>query len=90
MLVVDDVQPGSEADGKLSPGDMLIAIDGKPVPEFFALERGARRQRRPADQGRDPARRRADRVTLARAGSARHHARRIPRVRRSGRAHAVL
>jgi S1-C subfamily serine protease len=39
MLVVDDVQPGSEADGKLSPGDLLIAIDGKPVPEFFALER---------------------------------------------------
>ena len=39
MLVVDDVQPGSQADGKLSPGDMLIAIDGKSVPEFFALER---------------------------------------------------
>ncbi len=39
MLVVDDVQPGSEADGKLSPGDILISIDGKPVPEFFALER---------------------------------------------------
>ncbi|HMD74996.1 MAG TPA: S1C family serine protease, partial [Steroidobacteraceae bacterium] len=39
MLVVDDVQPGSEAGGKLSPGDILIAIDGKPVPEFFSLER---------------------------------------------------
>jgi S1-C subfamily serine protease len=39
MLVVDDVQPGSEADGKLSPGDILISIDGKPVPEFFALEK---------------------------------------------------
>ena len=39
MLVVDDVQPGSESGGKLSPGDILIAIDGKPVPEFFALER---------------------------------------------------
>ena len=38
MLVVDDVQPGSAADGVLSPGDILIAIDGKPVPEFFALE----------------------------------------------------
>jgi S1-C subfamily serine protease len=38
MLVVDDVQPGSVADGILSPGDMLISIDGKPVPEFFALE----------------------------------------------------
>jgi S1-C subfamily serine protease len=38
MLVVDDVQPGSGADGVLSPGDMLVAIDGKPVPEFFSLE----------------------------------------------------
>jgi S1-C subfamily serine protease len=38
MLVVDDVQPGSGADGILSPGDILISIDGKPVPEFFALE----------------------------------------------------
>ena len=38
MLVVDDVQPGSAADGVLSPGDILIAIDGKPVPEFFTLE----------------------------------------------------
>jgi S1-C subfamily serine protease len=38
MLVVDEVQPGSAADGVLSPGDILVAIDGKPVPEFFALE----------------------------------------------------
>jgi S1-C subfamily serine protease len=38
MLVVDDVQPGSPADGLLSPGDILITIDGKPVPEFFTLE----------------------------------------------------
>ncbi len=38
MLVVDDVLPGSGADGVLSPGDILVAIDGKPVPEFFALE----------------------------------------------------
>jgi pro-apoptotic serine protease NMA111 len=38
MLVVDDVQPGSAADGILSPGDILVAIDGKPIPEFFALE----------------------------------------------------
>jgi S1-C subfamily serine protease len=38
MLVVDSVQPGSAAAGKLSPGDILIAIDGKPVPEFFTLE----------------------------------------------------
>jgi S1-C subfamily serine protease len=38
MLVVDDVQPGSGADGKLMPGDILVAINGKPIPEFFALE----------------------------------------------------
>ncbi len=38
MLVVDGVQPGSGADGVLSPGDILVAIDGKPIPEFFALE----------------------------------------------------
>ncbi len=38
MLVVEDVQPGSVADGLLAPGDILVAIDGKPVPEFFALE----------------------------------------------------
>jgi S1-C subfamily serine protease len=38
MLVVDDVQPGSAADGVLSPGDILVSIDGKPIPEFFSLE----------------------------------------------------
>ncbi len=38
MLVVDDVQPGSGADGVLAPGDILVAVDGKPIPEFFALE----------------------------------------------------
>src|ERR1700682_1977816 len=38
MLVVNDVQPGSPADGVLSPGDILASIGGQPVPEFFALE----------------------------------------------------
>jgi pro-apoptotic serine protease NMA111 len=38
MLVVDEVQPGSAADGVLSPGDILVGLNGKPVPEFFALE----------------------------------------------------
>ena len=38
MLVVDDVQPGSGADGILAPGDILVAVDGKPIPEFFSLE----------------------------------------------------
>ena len=30
-LVVDEVQPGSAADGVLLPGDILVGIDGKPV-----------------------------------------------------------
>src|SRR6266404_4237655 len=38
MLVVDDVQPGSSADGILAPGDILVAVGGKPIPEFFSLE----------------------------------------------------
>jgi S1-C subfamily serine protease len=38
MLVVEDAQPGSAADGVLAPGDILVAIDGKPIPEFFTLE----------------------------------------------------
>ncbi|GAC1302021.1 MAG: hypothetical protein NVSMB10_02410 [Steroidobacteraceae bacterium] len=38
MLVVGDVQPGSPADGVLQPGDILTKVDGKLVPEFFALE----------------------------------------------------
>ncbi len=38
MLVVEDVQPGSGADGVLAPGDILVAIDAKPIPEFFSLE----------------------------------------------------
>ena len=29
---------GSGADGVLAPGDILVGIDGKPIPEFFALE----------------------------------------------------
>jgi S1-C subfamily serine protease len=38
LLVVGEVQPGSTADGKLAPGDILLEIDGKPIPEFFGLE----------------------------------------------------
>jgi S1-C subfamily serine protease len=38
MLVVEDVLPGSVSDGVLAPGDILVAINGKPAPEFFALE----------------------------------------------------
>jgi S1-C subfamily serine protease len=38
MLVVAEVQPGSTADGKLASGDILLTIDGRPIPEFFGLE----------------------------------------------------
>ena len=38
MLVVAEVQPGSSADGVLAPGDILTAIEGRPIPEFFSLE----------------------------------------------------
>src|ERR1700759_2466586 len=38
MLVVEDVQPGSPAGGVLAAGDILTAIAGKPIPEFFSLE----------------------------------------------------
>lgn len=38
MLVVAEVQPGCEADGKLVPGDILISVGGRPAPEFFSLE----------------------------------------------------
>ena len=38
LLVVNEVLPGSPADGELAPGDILVDIDGKPVPEFFTLE----------------------------------------------------
>ncbi len=38
MLTVGRVIPGSPADGKLAPGDILIRIDGEPVTEFVPLE----------------------------------------------------
>ena len=37
MLVVAEVQPGSEAAGQLEVGDILTALDGSPVAEFDAL-----------------------------------------------------
>ncbi|HTQ37152.1 MAG TPA: trypsin-like peptidase domain-containing protein [Steroidobacteraceae bacterium] len=38
MLVVDQVQPGSPAAGKLAPGDILVSIDGHPITTFEPLE----------------------------------------------------
>ncbi len=37
MLVVTEVQPGAAADGQLAVGDVLIAVDGKPMSDFDAL-----------------------------------------------------
>ncbi|HET6655611.1 MAG TPA: trypsin-like peptidase domain-containing protein, partial [Gammaproteobacteria bacterium] len=39
LLVVNEVIPGGPADGKLQPGDILIAIDGRPVTGFTQLAR---------------------------------------------------
>ncbi len=75
MLVVDEVQPGSAADGVLSPGDILVAIDGKPVPEFFALEDVLDNHVGRADQSRDSTRQRDRAACARRAVLARHYRR---------------
>jgi len=38
LLVVEDVQPGSPADGQLGPGDVLVRLNGRPIGGFEALE----------------------------------------------------
>ncbi len=38
MLVVTEVQPGSAAYSQLAVGDILVAIDGRPVAEFETLD----------------------------------------------------
>ncbi|MET0281298.1 MAG: trypsin-like peptidase domain-containing protein [Steroidobacteraceae bacterium] len=38
MLVVEQVQPGSQAADALQAGDILVSIDGKPVTTFEPLE----------------------------------------------------
>ena len=38
LLVAEEVVPGGPAEGKLEPGDVLIAIDGAPLQDFEALE----------------------------------------------------
>ena len=37
MLTVDHVIPGSSADGKLAPGDIIVRVDGELVTEFVPL-----------------------------------------------------
>jgi S1-C subfamily serine protease len=37
MLVVTEVQPGAASDGQLAVGDILVAIDGKPMVDFEVL-----------------------------------------------------
>jgi len=38
MLVVEQVQPGSPADGELQPGDILVSLEGKAITTFEPLE----------------------------------------------------
>ena len=38
MLVVTEVQPGAAADGQLAVGDVLVAIDGKAMSDFEAVD----------------------------------------------------
>jgi S1-C subfamily serine protease len=38
LLVVDEVVPGGPGDGRLQPGDVLLALGGRPLSEFGALE----------------------------------------------------
>ncbi len=90
MLVVDDVQPGSAADGILSPGDILVAIDGKPIPEFFSLENVlddnvGQQVTVEVRRGRDIVRHALGVQSLSAITAGRIH-----RVRRSRGAHAVL
>jgi regulator of sigma E protease len=37
--IVGDVFPGQPADGKLLPGDRIVAIDGEPIETFYDLTR---------------------------------------------------
>ncbi len=37
MLVVTEVQPGAASDGQLAVGDILVAIDGRPMVDFEVL-----------------------------------------------------
>lgn len=38
LLVVQDVVPGGPADGRLRPGDVLLAVDGAPIDTFIPME----------------------------------------------------
>jgi S1-C subfamily serine protease len=37
LLVVRDIVPGAPGDGRLQPGDILLALDGRPLATFVAL-----------------------------------------------------
>ena len=90
MLVVDDVQPGSVSDHVLAPGDILVAIDGKPVPEFFALEDVLDNNVGQPINSRSATRHRHGRAHAGRAILTGDHGGRIHRVWRGGGAYTVL
>ena len=52
MLTIAQVVPGSPADGKLEPGDILIRINGDLVTEFVPLAGCSRQRSRPDDHDR--------------------------------------
>jgi PDZ domain-containing protein len=37
-VVIDEVQPGAPSEGVLVPGDVLIEIDGTPVPDYRSVQ----------------------------------------------------
>ena len=90
MLVVTEVQPGAAADGQLAVGDVLVAIDGKAMSDFEAVDALLDDSVGKAGRGRGRPRRRHAQGQVEGAGPARDHAGRLPRDRRRRAAYAVL
>jgi S1-C subfamily serine protease len=38
LLVAEEVVPGGPGEGRIEPGDVLLAVDGRPLRDFVALE----------------------------------------------------
>ncbi len=90
MLVVREVQPGSAAEGKLQPGDILTHVNGQLLTTFEPLDEIMDSLGRSQRAGPRRAWRRACRAATHRRGPPRHHAVAVPRIRRCGGPHAVV
>ena len=90
MLVVREVQPGSATEIALQPGDILTRVNGKLMTTFRPLDEMHRRVGRQDARVRGAARRPGAAPGHRRPGPARDHAGRVSRVRRRGRAHALV